>query len=305
MYQMLAPVTYLAPLYQAYQHMQFKVPPAPVCWQPENNSRPIFPSPNPSPAGSTPFSHFDIRGMVRTPSPLEVGLFSHHSLPMQMPLPGASHPNVYAGMHPVPPAGPSQQYSAPPQSVGPQHFSVPHPRHYGTELHMPTVLPIIEGAQRGFMPHVEKQFCPGQGQQHSEGGDIKPVAVPVTIEMQHSSVAQSGVPSKGADLAALANGNRQGKGSDFIEEWQTEKAEFSDADLKTGRSYYKSGFRRGADERGGYRGRGQRGKREYTAYGRQDGQVPYYRGGRSRGRGYNNTKATGYPSRQFTPAPES
>lgn len=320
MYQMFPPVTYLAPLVQAYHHMQLKVSPSPVSWQPDNNSRPIFPSPNPSPAGGTPVSHFEVRGVVRTPSPMEVGVFSHHSLHMQMPLPIASHPTVYAGMHSVPPAGPSLQYSAPPPSVGLQHISVPPSRPYGMEV--PTVPPIIEGGQGGqrtLTPQVEKTFWAGQSQQHSEGIDIKPGAVPVTMEIQHSSGAQAvlsgGVPIKGAEPMVLANGNRREKVGGFVgsssEDWETQKVECGDPDLKSGRSYhnqsYKSGGGHGQDDRGGYRGRGSRGRREYTGWGRNDGQLPYHRGssGRSRGRGYNNTRATGYPSRQFTPAPES
>ncbi|KAK3519160.1 hypothetical protein QTP70_020011, partial [Hemibagrus guttatus] len=59
MYQMLPPITYLAPLVQAYHHMQLKVSPSPVSWQSDNNSRPVFPTPNPSPAVSTPVSHFE------------------------------------------------------------------------------------------------------------------------------------------------------------------------------------------------------------------------------------------------------
>ncbi|XP_026776092.3 OTU domain-containing protein 4 isoform X1 [Pangasianodon hypophthalmus] len=317
MYQMLPPVTYLAPLFQAYHHMQLKVSPSPVSWQPDNNSRPIFPSPNPSPAGSTPVSHFEVRGMVRTPSPMEVGVFGHHSVPMQMPLPIASHPPVYAGMHSVPPAGPSLQYSAPPPSVGPQHLSVPPPRHYGMEIPLPTVPPIMEGGQgeqRSLTPQVEKPFWAGQGQQHSEGGDIKPGAVPVTMERQYSSGAQAalsgGVPSKGAETTMLANGNRREKGGGFVgsslEDWETDKVEFGDADLKTGRSYhsqlYKSGGRHSQDDRGGFRGRGSRGRRDYTVWGRQDHRGS---GGRNRVRGYNNTRQTGYPSGQFTPASQS
>ncbi|MCI4387811.1 hypothetical protein PGIGA_G00078550 [Pangasianodon gigas] len=317
LYQMLPPVTYLAPLFQAYHHMQLKVSPSPVSWQPDNNSRPIFPSPNPSPAGSTPVSHFEVRGMVRTPSPMEVGVFGHHSVPMQMPLPIASHPTVYAGMHSVPPAGPSLQYSAPPPSVGPQHLSVPPPRHYGMEIPLPTVPPIMEGGQgeqRSLTPQVEKPFWAGQGQQHAEGGDIKPGAVPVTMERQYSSGAQAvlsgGVPSKGAETTMLANGNRREKGGGFVgsslEDWETDKVEFGDADLKTRRSYhsqlYKSGGRHGQDDRGGFRGRGSRGRRDYTVWGRQDHRGS---GGRNRVRGYNNTRQTGYPSGQFTPASQS
>ncbi|MCJ8742049.1 hypothetical protein PDJAM_G00077760 [Pangasius djambal] len=309
LYQMLPPVTYLAPLVQAYHHMQLKVSPSPVSWQPDNNSRPIFPSPNPSPAGSTPVSHFEVRGMVRTPSPMEVGVFSHHSLPMQMPLPIASHPTVYTGVHTVPPAGPSLQYPAPPPSVGPHHLPVPPPRHYGMEIPLPTVPPIMEGGQgeqRSLTPQVENPFWAGQGQQHSEGGDIKPGAVPVTME----TVLSGGVPSKGAETTILANGNRREKGGGFVgsslEDWETEKVEFGDADRKSGRSYqsqlYKSGGRHGPDDRGGFRGRGSRGRRDYTVWGRQDHRGS---GGRNRVRGYSNTRQTGYPSRQFTPASQS
>ncbi|XP_058265410.1 OTU domain-containing protein 4 isoform X2 [Hemibagrus wyckioides] len=320
LYQMLPPVTYLAPLVQAYHHMQLKVSPSPVSWQPDNNSRPIFPTPNPPPAVSTPVSHFEVRGMVRTPSSMEVGVFSHPSLPMQMPLPLASHPSVYAGMCPVPPTGPPLQYSAPPPSIGPQHLSVPPPQHYGMEIPMTTMAPIMEGAQGGqgsLNPQVEKPFWAGQHQQLSEGGDIKPGAVPVTTEIQHNSgpqaVVSGGELSNAPEPMMLANGNRQSKGGGFLgsllEECKTEKAEFCDANLKTRQSYqsqsYKYGNRYGQDDRGGFRGRGSRGRRD-TGWGKHDGQLPYNRGsgGRNRGRGYNNTRAAGY-SGQMTPAPES
>ncbi|XP_017342289.1 OTU domain-containing protein 4 isoform X1 [Ictalurus punctatus] len=317
LYPMLPPVTYLAPLIQAYNHMQLKVSPSPVPWQPDDNSRPIFHPPNPSSAGRTPVSHFEVRGVVRTPSPMEVGAFSHHSLHMQMPLPIASHHTVYT----VPPAGPSLQYSAHPPSGGPQHLSVPPPRHYGMDSPMLTRPPIMEdqGSQRSLTPQVEKPFWVVQGQQHSEGGDIKPGAVPVTMEMQHSSGAQAvlsgDVPSQGSEPTTLANGNRREKGGGFIgsslEDWEMEKAEFGDADLKTRRSYhsqsYKPGVRHGQDDRGGFRGRGSRGRRDYTAWGRHDGQLPYHRGsgGKNRGRVYSNTKTTGYPGGQFASAPQS
>lgn len=316
---MLPPITYLAPLVQAYHHMHLKVSP-PVSWQPDN-SRPIFPSPNPSPAGSIPVSHFELRGVVHTPSPMEVGVFSHHSLPMQMPLPIASHPTVYAGMHSVPPAGPSLQYSAPPPSVGLQHLSVPTPQHYGMEVPMPTVPPIMEGGQGGqrtLTPQVDKPFWAGQGQQNSDEGDIKAAsAVPVTVGTQHTSEARAimsgGVPIKAAEPTALANGNRRKKGGGFIgsslEDWETKKAECGDADLKTGRTYhsqsYKSRGRHGQEDRGGFRGRGSRGRRENAGWGRHDSQMPYHRGsgGRNRGQGNNNSRATGCPEGRFIPAP--
>lgn len=315
MYQMLPPFTYLAPLVQAYHHMQCKVSPSPASWQPDNNSRPILPSPNPSPSGSAPVSNFEVRGVVHTPSPMEVGLFGHPSLPMQMPLPVPSHPTVYTGVHSVPPAGPPLQYSAPPPPVGFQHLSVPPAQHYRMEVPMPTVPPIIEGGQgdqRTLTPLVEKPFWAGR--------DIKPGVVPGTMEVQHSSGAQAVltgcVPSKGAEPTVLANGNRQEKGGGggfggpSLDNWETQK-EIGDANLKTGRSFhsqsYKSGGRHGQDDRGGFRGRGSRGRREYTGGGRHDGQFPYYRGtgGRNRGRSYNNPRAPGYPGGQFAPTPES
>ncbi|XP_047663041.1 OTU domain-containing protein 4 isoform X1 [Tachysurus fulvidraco] len=314
LYQMLPPVTYLAPLVQAYHHMQLKVSPSPVSWQPDNNSRPIFSSPNPSLAMSTPVSHFDVRGVVRTPSPMEGGVFSHPPLPLQMPLPLASHPNVYASMCPVPPTCPPLQYSAPPPSIGPQHLPVSPPQPYRMDNPMTTAAPITEGAQgdrRSLTPQAEKTFWAGQ--QHSEGGDVKRGAVPVTMEIQHSSGPQAGVSGAELNSVMLANGNRQAKGGGFsgssLENYEREQEELSDTDVITRQSYqsqsYKSGSRRGQDDRGGFRGRGSRGRRE-TGWVRHDGQLPYRgSGGRNRGRGYNNTRATGYPSRQLAPAPES
>ncbi|XP_060749541.1 OTU domain-containing protein 4 isoform X3 [Tachysurus vachellii] len=319
LYQMLPPVTYLAPLVQAYHHMQLKVSPSPVSWQPDTNSRPIFSSPNPSLAMSAPVSHFEVRGVVRTPSPMEGGVFSHPSLPLQMPLPLASHPNVYAGMCPVTPTCPPLQYSALPPSIGPQHLPVSPPQQYSMDNPMTTAAPITEGAQgdrRSLTPQAEKTFWAGQ--QHSEGRDVKRGAVPVTMEIQHSSGPQAGVSggelSKGPNSVTLANGNRQAKGGGFsgssLENCEREQEEFSDTDVITRQSYqsqsYKSGNRRGQDDRGGFRGRGSRGRREIGLV-RHDGQLPYHRGsgGRNRGRGYNNTRVTGYTSRQLTPAPES
>ncbi|KAF7696315.1 hypothetical protein HF521_006409 [Silurus meridionalis] len=299
MYQMLPPLTYLAPLVQAYQHTPLNISPSPGSWQPENNSRPIYSSPNPSPARP---AHFDVRGV---PSSMDVGVFGHPSLPMQMSLPVVSHPTVYAGMCSVPPAGPSLQYSAP------QHHSVPPPGLYGMEMHRPTVPPIMEGGQgvhSSMTAQLEKAFWAGQNQHHLEGGDIKPGGVPVTVEM-HSSGAQVAVggQSKGVEPTLLANGNRQEISVGFIgpplEGWKTEFG----TDPKTVRSYqspsYRSGGRHGQNDRGGYRGRGTRERRENTGWVRHDGQMLYHRGsgGRSRGRGYTNTRATGYPGGHCAP----
>ncbi|KAI5096154.1 OTU domain-containing protein 4 isoform X4 [Silurus meridionalis] len=299
MYQMLPPLTYLAPLVQAYQHTPLNISPSPGSWQPENNSRPIYSSPNPSPARP---AHFDVRGV---PSSMDVGVFGHPSLPMQMSLPVVSHPTVYAGMCSVPPAGPSLQYSAP------QHHSVPPPGLYGMEMHRPTVPPIMEGGQgvhSSMTAQLEKAFWAGQNQHHLEGGDIKPGGVPVTVEM-HSSGAQVAVggQSKGVEPTLLANGNRQEISVGFIgpplEGWKTEFG----TDPKTVRSYqspsYRSGGRHGQNDRGGYRGRGTRERRENTGWVRHDGQMLYHRGsgGRSRGRSYTNTRATGYPGGHCAP----
>ncbi|KAK9954703.1 hypothetical protein ABG768_016752 [Culter alburnus] len=66
--------------------------------------------------------------------------------------------------------------------------------------------------------------------------------------------------------------------------WSVDEMEFPSVDLRTGQSFYsqsyRAGGRRGQDDRGGYRGRIQRGRKDYPSRGRPDDQSSYRQYGR-------------------------
>ncbi|XP_036448264.1 OTU domain-containing protein 4 isoform X2 [Colossoma macropomum] len=372
--QMIAPVSYLAPLTHAYQ-IQLKVPPpAPSSnpytppWQSDNppsmlhmSSAPNHPHIGPPVGpGVGPVGHFEVRSVVPAPPPVEAGSYSAHphSVPMHVPpQPGvpwsvAPRPNVYAGIYSAPHTG---QYSAPPcppqsglaypsPSVGHQRPPVPPPQHHGRDISMVTVAPAIErgegDGQRSSTPQVEKPIWLAGGQPHSGSRDNKPAAVPVAMEPQRGSSASpvvqmvsfGSVAFEDAESTKLANGNKrednlatsfQGGASvglishvqsgPTVDEWDLEEAEYGDADLRSGRSYYSRSFRAGGrrgQEGGGFRGRNSRARRDYGGRGRATVNQPYYQTGymRGRGRGYvqhSNAREAGYAGGQFTPAAET
>lgn len=68
------------------------------------------------------------------------------------------------------------------------------------------------------------------------------------------------------------------------ENWSVEEVEFPNVDLRVAHSFYsqsyRGGGRRGQEDRGGYRGRSQRGRKDYPSRGRPDDQSSYRQYGR-------------------------
>ncbi|KAL6483769.1 hypothetical protein MHYP_G00086410 [Metynnis hypsauchen] len=264
------------------------------------------------------------------------------------------HPNVYAGIYSaphtgqysVPPCPPQSGLAFPSPSVGHQRPPIPPPQHHGRDISMVTVAPAIErgegDGQRSSTPQVEKPVWLAGGQPHSGSRDSKPAAVPVAMEPQRGSSASpvvqmvsfGSVAIEDTESTKLANGNKrednlatsfQGRASvgqishvqsgSAVDEWDLEEAEYGDADLRSGRSYYsrsfKAGGRRGQEDRGGgFRGRSSRARRDYGGRGRAAFSQPYYQTGymRGRGRGYgqhSNTREAGFAGGRFTPAAET
>ncbi|KTG01480.1 hypothetical protein cypCar_00030935 [Cyprinus carpio] len=159
------------------------------------------------------------------------------------------------------------------------------------------------------------------GQPHLSGGDYKPLDIPVSVATMehppfsgHYPVAQPFQigPLQGdmAGLAPLTNGNLGKQGGVFPkslhagpiaedpsrsihpyppkDKWSVEEMEFHNVDLGVNQSFYsqsyRSGGRRGQDDRGGYRGRSHRGWKDYSGRGRQDEQS-FYRNYVRRGAG--------------------
>uniref|UniRef100_A0AAR2KU08 ubiquitinyl hydrolase 1 n=1 Tax=Pygocentrus nattereri TaxID=42514 RepID=A0AAR2KU08_PYGNA len=263
-------------------------------------------------------------------------------------------PNVYAGIYSAPHTGQYSAPPCPPQSglaypspsVGHQRPPVPHAQHHGRDNSMVTVAPAIErgegDGQRSLTPQVEKPVWLAGGQPHSGCRDNKPAAVPVAMEPQRGSSASpvvqmvsfGSVAMEDAESAKLANGNRrednlatsfqggasvglisQVQSGSAVDEWDLEEAEYGDADLRSGRSYYsrsfKAGGRRGQEDRGGgFRGRSSRARRDYGGRGRASFNQPYYQTGYMRGRGrsyvqHSNAREAGFAGGQFTPAAET
>ncbi|XP_077074454.1 OTU domain-containing protein 4 [Siphateles boraxobius] len=157
---------------------------------------------------------------------------------------------------------------------------------------------------------------PGTQPQLSSG-DYKPVDIPVsmaTMQAQHYPGAcpvvqpfQLGqMQGDMMGLTSLANGNLGRLGGvytknlhtgQFAEDhsrlvhayspddnWSVEEMEIPNVDLRTGQSFYsqsyRSGGRRGQDDRGGYRGRSHRGRKDCSSRGRSDDQSSYRHYGR-------------------------
>lgn len=154
-------------------------------------------------------------------------------------------------------------------------------------------------------------------QPHLSGGDYKPVDIPVsmaTMQPQHypgpCPVVQpfqlGQMQGDMTGLTSLANGNLGRLGGvyaknlhpgQFAEDpsrlvhayspddnWSVEEMEIPNVDLRTGHSFYsqayRGGGRRGQDDRGGYRGRSHRARKDYSSRGRLDDQSSYRHYGR-------------------------
>uniref|UniRef100_A0A4W4DR31 ubiquitinyl hydrolase 1 n=1 Tax=Electrophorus electricus TaxID=8005 RepID=A0A4W4DR31_ELEEL len=261
-----------------------------------------------------------------------------------VPWSAAHPPHVFQGVYSLPPPGSvpySEAYA--PTSVGHQRLPIPPPLHRRIDIAVatgPLVTERGEGdGQRSMTPQTEKHTWSGRSHLHPGGGDVKPAAVPVALppaELQHDAgacaIAQAvligGATGEAAELTKLANGNAKedevtksfqgGASGEMVstltlpcsatDNWEAEEAEYGDPDLRSGRLYYsqsyKSGGRRGHEDRGGFRGGGFRGRS------RQHNQSVYHRAyrGRWRGRGYvqySNTREAGYRGGQFAPSPET
>ncbi|XP_076848852.1 uncharacterized protein LOC143496574 isoform X2 [Brachyhypopomus gauderio] len=235
----------------------------------------------------------------------------------------------------------------PPTSMGHQRLSIPPPLNRRVDITTavgPMVMERGEGdGQRSMTPQTDKPTWTGATHLYPGGVDMKPVPIPFpTMELQHrggpSPVLQpvpiGGAIGEGVEPTKLANGNtkeadvtRRFRGgasgeavsthttpSSVLDDWEAEEAEYGDPDLRSGRLYYsqsyKAGGRRGQEDRGGFRGGGFRGRRDYSGRSRQYNQSVYHRvyRGRGRGRGYtqhSNAREGGYPGGHFAPSPET
>ncbi|RXN34273.1 OTU domain-containing 4-like isoform X2 [Labeo rohita] len=195
---------------------------------------------------------------------------------------------------------------------------------------MQFVPPTVDRGQGNGQRSVNPQFGSLQksfhgGQPHLSGGDFKPVDIPVSVAtMEPPPFVQpfSIGPLQGdiAGLSPLTNGNLGKQGVIFpkslhagpiaedpsrsihpyspSDKWSVEEMEFPNLDLSVTQSFYsqsyRGGGRRGQDDRGGYRGRGYRARKDYSARGRQDEQLSYRHYPRPRGQGPRVTTQLSY-----------
>ncbi|XP_066529421.1 OTU domain-containing protein 4 isoform X2 [Hoplias malabaricus] len=337
-HQMYPPYTYLVPLTHAY-HIQRQVPlpapsssPYPPQWQPDNVSPMLHVGSAPGHSHIGPVGHFDVRGVVPGPPPVEAGGYPgpSRSLPMHMPMPVSPSPNLYAGVYSVPTAG---QYSAaprPPQSgqaypsppVGHQHPPFPPPQRPEMDMTLVAMAPAMErgdgDGQRSLTPQAAKGPTLGRGQPLPGGGNINPMAVPVAVETQQTSEVAEVSSVKAEDNAPLSFGVgliSHVQATSPINVWDLEEAEYGEADLRSGRSYHsrsmKTGGRRGQDDRGGgFRGRSFRAWRDHGGRGRAAYTQSYLNRGYVRGRGrsyipHSGGREVGYSGGPFAPPPNT
>ncbi|XP_073679092.1 OTU domain-containing protein 4 [Garra rufa] len=218
----------------------------------------------------------------------------------------AAHP-VQFSAPPYPPPG-NQMY---PPSYHRTPLPVPfealnHSLHGRMDV-LPFPPPTVDRGQGNGQRSVNPQFGSLQKTAGFPGGqphltDFKPVDIPVSVAtMEPPPFVQPYTigPLQGemAGLSPLTNGNLGKQGGVFPkslhagpiaedpsrsihpyspnDKWSVEEMEFPNLDLSVTQSFYRGGGRRGQDDRGGYRGRGQRGWKDYSARGRPDEQSSY------------------------------
>ncbi|KAG1932431.1 putative bifunctional UDP-N-acetylglucosamine transferase and deubiquitinase ALG13 [Pimephales promelas] len=267
----------------------------------------------PVPVGSGPVGPIEMGGYNDHPQSLPM------QVPPRVPMPWSttSGQSAYSGNYP---ASPQMQFSAQPcgphgnqmyspSSVGYHHIqpqSMPHEALNHVPHGRMDVLPFVpstldrgqENGQRpmNMSPHYGSMHkIPGfPGTQPQLGsGDYKPVDIPVsmaTMQPQHYPGACPVVQpfqlgQMQGDMTSLGNGNL-GRVYAYSpdDNWSVEEMEILNVDLRNPQSYYsqayRSGGRRGQEDRGGYRGRSHRGRKDYSSRGRPDDQSSYRHYGR-------------------------
>lgn len=153
-------------------------------------------------------------------------------------------------------------------------------------------------------------------QPHLSSGDFKPVDIPVSVATMEPPPFSGPCPvlqpfpigplqGDMTGLTPLTNGNlgKQGVFQKSLhpgpiaedpsrsihpyssnDKWSMEEMEIPNVDLSTTQSFYRQSYRgggrRGQDDRGGYRGRSHRARKDYFGRGRQDEQQSYRHYGR-------------------------
>ncbi|KAI7794718.1 OTU domain-containing protein 4-like isoform X2 [Triplophysa rosa] len=304
------PISYLGPLTQAYQMHRRAPPPSSSApanptpmtpWQlenppPQNLSSTLdlsLESHSHAPAGSV-----DMGGYRDHPPPIQMQVPARPPVPWSAsPGPGAC-PEAYPVQFSSPPCAPPANQMYPPSSAG---FHLP-PQPFEAINHVPlSLVRSQDGCQRSMNPQFGS-FQTGTCFHRGQPLDFKPVNIPISVSTMepppYGSVVQPYAigPLQGdiAGLNPLANGNFGRpdvfQKSALVAEEPTQLLhvycpedgqELVGVDLRIGQNFYsqsyRGGGRRGQDDRGGYRGRSHRGRKEYSGWGRQDEQ-PY--GGR-------------------------
>ncbi|KAA0706530.1 OTU domain-containing protein 4 [Triplophysa tibetana] len=305
------PISYLGPLTQASQ-MHRRAPP-PSSSAPANpNSMTPWQLENPPPPQNLS-SNLEISLESHRHAPVgsvDMGGYRDHPPPIQMQVPArppmpwsaSPRPGAYPEAYPVQFSSPScaspanQMY--PPSSAS---YHLPH-QPFEAINHVPMSLVRSQDCGQRSMNPQYGSFQTGTCFPGGQPLDFKPVNIPVSVSTMEPSPYGSVVQPYGigplqgdiAGLNPLANGNFGRpdvfQKSALVAEEPTrmhpvycpeDEQELVGIDLRIGQNFYsqsyRGGGRRGQDDRGGYRGRSHRGRKEYSGRGRQDEQ-PY--GGR-------------------------
>lgn len=285
------PISYLGPLTQAYQMHHRALPPStgapanptPMTpWQPENLPPPQNLSSTPDISleshSHAPDGSVDIGGYHDYPPPIQMQVPARPPVPWSAsPGPGA-YPETYPGQFSSPPCAPPANQMYPPSSAG---FHLPPQPFEAINYIPPSLVRSQESAQRSMNPQFGSNF--------GQPLDFKPVNIPPPYGPVVQPYPTGPLQGDIAGLNPLANGNfgRQEffQKSMLVAEEPTllhhaycpeDEQELANVDLRIGQNFfsqsYRGGGRRGQDDRGGYRGRSYRGRKEYSGRGRQDEQ---------------------------------
>ncbi|XP_056588924.1 OTU domain-containing protein 4 isoform X2 [Triplophysa dalaica] len=305
------PISYLGPLTQAYQMHRRAPPPSSSAlanptpmtpWQLEN-------PPLPQNLSSTldisleshrhaPIGSVDMGGYRDHPPTIQMQVPARPPVPWSAsPGPGA-YPEAYPVQFSSPSCAPPANQMYPASSAS--YHRPPQP--FEAINHVPMSLVRSQDCGQRSMNPQYGSYQTGTCFPGGQPLDFKPVNIPVSVSTMepppYGSVVQPyGIGPLQGDIAGLnplANGNfgRQDvfQKSALVAEEPTrlhhaycpeDEQELVGVDLRIGQNFYsqsyRGGGRRGQDDRGGYRGRSYRGRKEYSGRGRQDEQ-PY--GGR-------------------------